>query len=174
MPWSPFNLKASPRPQMPQWLLLHALAQSYLYTLFIFRGRIYFTCFAWPWVKQPPPRFPPSRQGYKTTVPIFHEDSAQQQEKRYQEIIQKLSETATGVDLTGSDVETVKHVWWSILHRFKFGILWRASEGFSRNRHNPHPPYTYTSTQKAPSSHGEPASWGSDLRSLLYFINHVI
>lgn len=42
---------------------------------------------------------PPSRQDYETTVPIFHEDSAQQQEKCYQEIIQKLSETATGVDL---------------------------------------------------------------------------
>lgn len=72
----------------------------------------------------------PSRQANKTSVRSFHEAFAQQQEKRYQEVVQKFPETATGGDLTGCEVGTVKHVWWSILHCFKFGILWRASEDF--------------------------------------------
>lgn len=55
-------------------------------------------------------KVPPSRQDYKTTVPVFHVVAAQQHEKHYREIIQKLAETATGAALTGGDAETVKHV----------------------------------------------------------------
>lgn len=95
---------------MPHCLLLHTLAQSYLSTLFEFGRKIYFVCFQQPWVKQPPSKVPQSRQDYKTTDPISYEDSPQQQEKLNQELIQELSQAATGVDLTGSAVKAVKHL----------------------------------------------------------------
>lgn len=110
----------------PAASLASALHHSHVYlsTLFIFEGGIYFTCFVWPRVKQHPPRL--SIQTVKQLCAVSMK-TAQQQEKHHQEIIQNHSETATGADLIGCDVGSVKHVWWSILHCFKFGILWRVS-----------------------------------------------
>jgi len=65
--------------------------------------------FEQPWAKQPPPRFTHPDRTIKQ-LSLFSMKTAQKQEKCNQEIIEKLSETATGVDLTGSDVKTVKHV----------------------------------------------------------------
>lgn len=66
--WSLLSLKASPQPQRPHLLLLHLLAQPYVSILFLFGGRIYFTCLEWPLVKQSSSKVSPSRQDYKTTA----------------------------------------------------------------------------------------------------------